>query len=330
MSRVQSVSVGDDDAGMRLDRWFKRMFPNLSHGRLEKLLRTGQVRVDGKRVKSKHRLEAGQDIRVPPLDDSDLGQRRTKKQTVKIEEADIRALQDRVIYMDHHVIALNKPAGLAVQGGTKTSKHLDAMLDGLTYDAKDRPRLVHRLDKDTSGVLLLARTSVAAQKLTAAFRADQVRKIYWAVVAGVPRPRQGTINLALEKRGGGGGEKVVADEGGKKAITDYSIIENTGRKAAWLALEPHTGRTHQLRVHCAEIGTPILGDGKYGGAGAFFESDNAISRQMHLHARAVRVPNPAGGELEFIAPLPDHMVKTWKYLEFDESGQAYPFEVFEV
>jgi len=324
MSGVQTVEVGTDADGVRLDRWFKERFPGLSHGRLEKLLRTGQIRVDGGRVKSKARLIAGQQVRIPPMDDS-AAKARPKRRPAPVSEADRESLASRVLHQDHHVLVIDKPAGLAVQGGSKTSKHLDGMLDALRFDAKDRPRLVHRLDKDTSGVLVLARTAKAARMLTDAFRSKDSRKVYWAIVTGVPRPSMGRIDLGLEKRPGRGGEKVIADEDGKRAITDYRVIENAGRKAAWLSLEPVTGRTHQLRVHCMELGTPILGDGKYGGKDAFIEGADKSTRQLHLHAKAIRIPNPAGGILEVTAPLPDHMKKTWKLLGFDEALEPYPF-----
>ncbi len=321
MSRVTTVSVEPDEAGLRLDRWFKRRFPGLSHGRLQKLLRTGQVRVDGGRAKAGLRLEPGQAVRVPPLGDEAMeprpkSGRRPERPTVT--RADARAIRARVIHRDDHVIVLDKPPGLAVQGGTGTHRHVDAMLDALTFDADERPRLVHRLDKDTSGVLLLARTRVAARHLTGAFRSRRTRKLYWAVVVGAPRPAQGRIDQPLAKGGGPGAEKVAPrEEGGKRAVTLYRTIERAGNKAAWLALEPLTGRTHQLRVHCRELGTPVVGDGKYGGAEAFLIGDGT-SRKLHLHARSIRIAHPAGGTLEVSAPLPEHMRATWDLLGFDE------------
>ncbi len=324
MSGVQTIPVSEDEDGLRVDRWFKRRFPGIGHGRLEKLLRTGQVRVNGGRCKSNTRLESGQEVRVPPLPDEAV--RENKKRTApQVSSQDLQDIQNAVLHMDRHVIAINKPPGLAVQGGTGTAKHVDALLDGLRFDGKERPRLVHRLDKDTSGVLLLARSAKSAAMLGEAFRSKEARKVYWAIVAGVPRPAAGRIDLSLEKRPGRGGEKMIADEEGKRAITDYRIVANAARKASWLVLEPVTGRTHQLRVHCEAIGTPILGDGKYGGKNAFIEGDSPISRKLHLHARGIQIPNPGGGTLEVIAPLPDHMVKTWRYLEFDDRDEAEPF-----
>ena len=266
MGGAETIAVGAEDAGLRLDRWFKRRYPALNHARLSKLLRTGQVRLDGARVKAGVRLEPGQRIRVPPLRLS-ASPAPPPRPLDPATAADLRA---RVLYRDDWLIALDKPPGLAVQGGTKTVRHLDAMLDALTYGASERPRLVHRLDKDTSGVLVLGRTARAAAALTAAFRRKEIHKLYWALVVGVPKPRAGRIALSLAKREGrGGGERVVADDSGRAALTEYRVIEAAGRRLGWLELTPRTGRTHQLRAHCAALGTPILGDRKYGGAGAF-------------------------------------------------------------
>ena len=324
MSGVTIVQVTDDDTGIRLDRWFKRHHPEITHGRLSKLLRTGQVRVDGSRAKASLRLETGQDIRLPPLGEAPPrpAEQPWHRHYSDQEVADLRAT---ILHRDETVLVINKPAGLAVQGGSKTSHHLDAMLDALRFEAKERPRLVHRLDKDTSGVLALARTAKAATRLAAAFKSHDAEKVYWAIVTGVPRPRDGRIDMRLEKRPGIRGEQVVADEAGKRAITYYRTVENAARKAAWLALYPETGRTHQLRVHCAQLGTPVLGDGKYGGKEAFFDGAEEVARQLHLHARAIRLPHPAGGLLSVIAPLPPHMVATWRYLEFDQAQEADPF-----
>ncbi len=328
MSGVQNIQVHGDEAGIRLDRWFKRHVPDLGHGRLEKLLRKGQIRVDGKRAKSSTRLEEGQSIRIPPFQ---VGESRKAKKPAKtvIKEGDIEALRNSILHQDDHVIAINKPAGLAVQGGTGTHKHIDAMLAGLQFEKKEKPKLVHRLDKDTSGVLLLARTTKAATALANAFKSKEVMKIYWAAVVGVPKPRHGRIDIPLEKRPGHKGEQVVADEDGRRAVTYYHVIENAARKAAWLAMMPETGRTHQLRVHCAELGTPVLGDGKYGGKAAFLEGAEGVASQLHLHAKALRIGHPAGGVLEVVAPLSDHMKASWKYLGFDEAIAADPFEGFE-
>ena len=318
---VRTHEVAGDETGLRLDRWFKRHFPDVPHGRLEKLLRKGQVRVDGARAKANLRLAAGQTIRVPPLGERAAPARKARPQAPAA--ADVRALQAAVLHRDDALIVLNKPPGLAVQGGSKTHRHIDAMLDALRFGAAERPRLVHRLDKDTSGVLVLARTGAAARALTAAFRRKDVKKLYWALVVGAPRPAAGRIELALAKRGGAGGEKVVAAEGGKRAVTLYRTVETLGGRLSWLALSPLTGRTHQLRAHCASFGVPILGDGKYGGKAAFPEGPG-IGRGLHLHARAIAVPHPAGGTLRIEAPPPAHIVETFAFLGFDPLRTAEP------
>ena len=320
------ATVADGETGLRLDRWFRRHFPRLTHARLQKLLRTGQVRLDGRRAKAGTRLAAGQSVRVPPLgDDGAAPPHGATKEAPVVSAADAEALSAAVLYRDDHVIAINKPPGLAVQGGTGTRRHLDAMLDALRADGGARPRLVHRLDKDTSGVLLLAGSAAAAAALTRAFRVKAARKVYWAAVTGVPRPARGRVDLPLAKQPGPGRQRVAPDSGtGKTAVTLYRVIERAGSRAAWLVLEPVTGRTHQLRAHCAALGTPVLGDGKYGGRGAFFEG-NAVARRMHLHARAIRLPHPRGGVLEVVAPLPAHMRATWRVLGFREENAPDPF-----
>ena len=303
---------------MRLDRWFKQHFPALGHGRLEKLLRTGQIRVEGRRAKSGQRLEEGQAIRVPPLGEQSAASAPTARPAPS--EADSKLIRSLVLYRDDAVIAINKPSGMAVQGGAKTTRHVDGMLDGLRFGAQERPRLVHRLDRDTSGVLLLARTPAAARALTASFRGKDAAKLYWAATVGVPERDEGIIDLALAKRAGAGrsgGEAVAPDaEAGQKAVTAYRVIDRAGDRAAFLALWPKTGRTHQLRVHCAAIGHPILGDGKYGGATAFLGGDG-IAGRLHLHARRIVLPHPNGqGRIDVIAPLSDHMAETFKTLGF--------------
>ncbi|MBT3306602.1 MAG: RluA family pseudouridine synthase [Alphaproteobacteria bacterium] len=318
MSKVTTVQVTNADVGMRLDRWFKQQYPDINHARLQKLLRTGQVRVDGGRVKSGTRLEEGQEIRVPPLvsDMSGPAKLKTEKPKPAISKADAKDIQGRVLHRDDDVIIINKPPGLAVQGGSRLSRHVDGMLDALRYGLEERPRLVHRLDKDTSGILLLARHSQAARMLTRAFRGKEVRKIYWAVVVGAPSPDHGTIDLPLGKMSGAGGEKVVAGAPeGKNAETLYRTADHAGDRAAWVVFEPLTGRTHQLRVHAQALGTPILGDGKYGRRSAFLDNEG-IAGRLHLHARALRFPHPNGHWMEMIAPLPEHIQKTFEVLGF--------------
>ncbi len=324
MGRVATYDVESGEAGIRLDRWFRRRFPMLTHGRLQKLLREGQVRVDGKRAKASHRLEGGERVRVPPLPEAPPPAPRPR-----IAPGDEAWIQARVIHRDADAIAIDKPAGLAVQGGSRTTRHLDGLLDALRFEAPERPRLVHRLDKDTSGVLLLARTPAAAAHFARAFKRQEVRKIYWAMTVGVPSPRRGEIDLPLAKGGGQGRERVgPAAVGARPAVTRFCVLEAAGRRAAWVALMPLTGRTHQLRAHMAAIGCPILGDGKYGGAGAFLPGLPA-ARRLHLHARALALPRPGGGEMRLLAPLPEHMAETWRFLGFEASGPDDPFAMFE-
>lgn len=330
MTGIRTLTIAPDEGDLRLDRWFHRHYPGLSHGRLEKLLRTGQVRVNGKRAKAALRLESGMEVRVPPLDEQTVAAAPPASRPVpQFSHSEIKDLQAAVLYRDEDVIALNKPSGLAVQGGTGTTKHLDAMLGGLRFDAAERPRLVHRLDRDTSGVLLLARNAAAARWLAAAFRAREARKIYWALVVGVPKIRQGKIDLPLAKLPGRGGERMVADEDvGKRAVTYYTVMEAAGRKAAWLAMMPVTGRTHQLRAHAVALGTPILGDGKYAGQAAYFEQDSGTGqagRQLHLHARELTIPRPNGSLLHVVAPLPPHMRETWAFFGLNPDDRSNPF-----
>ena len=296
MSAVAHERVQAGEDGQRLDRWLARRWPDLPHGRLQKLLRTGQVRVDGRRARAGDRLAAGALVRLPPMPAPAPEAPRPPPAGLAAE------LQGRVLHLDEAVIALDKPAGLAVQGGPGTGRHLDGMLDALRFDAPERPRLVHRLDKDTSGVLLLARSAADAARLTAAFRDRRAEKLYWALTAGAPAPASGRIALALAKRGRPGGERVAVAADGKPALTDYETLAHAGRRAAWLALRPLTGRTHQLRAHLAALGCPILGDGKYGGRAAFPEG-LGLEPRLHLHARRIALDHPRGrGRLEVEAP----------------------------
>jgi 23S rRNA pseudouridine955/2504/2580 synthase len=310
----RTLTVQDADGALRLDRWFRRHYPALGHGRLEKLLRTGRIRVDGKRARSGDRLTPGQAIHIPPLDELAPA----PPVLLSPRPGDEAMLRDAVLHRDDAVIVLNKPPALAVQGGSGTERHLDGLLDALRFGSEVRPRLVHRLDKETSGVLVIARTIAAAVFLTRAFREKTTRKIYWAIVVGLPKLRQGRIDLALAKRPGREGERVRADaEDGKRAVTYYRVIDSVGTRASWLALQPVTGRTHQLRVHCAAIGTPILGDAKYGAAAAHLAGVPGAKR-VHLHARALVIPHPLGGILRVTAPLPRHMHQSWEFFGFAE------------
>lgn len=315
MNEVSQIGVTQEEDGVRLDRWFKRRFPMLTHGRLEKLLRTGQVRVDGARAKANVRLEAGQVVRVPPLGEE--AAKPAPKPERSVSDKDAEFVRSLVIHKDKSVLVLNKPAGLAVQGGTKTERHLDGMLDALAFEG-ERPRLVHRLDRDTSGVLVLARTARAAASLARAFKQKDARKIYWALVVGVPVPRQGTIDLALTKQGGPRAERVFAadkgDENARDAATHFSTVSTAAHKLAWVAFMPLTGRTHQIRAHAAAISTPIVGDGKYGGVNA--HPGGEIPRKLHLHARSIDIAHPDGGRLFIEADLSPHMQKSWKLLGF--------------
>jgi 23S rRNA pseudouridine955/2504/2580 synthase len=322
MSGVQQITVAAADGGQRLDRWFKQHYPQVTHGRLEKLLRKGEIRVDGKRVKASQRLEEGQVVRVPPLPDA-AAVPPALPPVAAVSAKEAAALQAAVLYRDDNVIALDKPAGLAVQGGSGQHRHLDGMLDALRFGSDERPRLVHRLDRDTAGVLLLARNAPAARALTASFRGKDTQKIYWALVAGVPKERRGLIDLPLAKHvQAGKGEAMGTDsEAGKPARTLYQVVETFRHSASWLVLLPQTGRTHQLRVHCAALGTPVVGDGKYGGKAAFPEAlakAGIPAKMLHLLARELALPDPEDGTtLRVTAPLPPHMAATWQALGFD-------------
>ena len=326
MSGVQQITIKPDEGDQRLDRWFKKHFPEIGHGRLEKLLRTGQIRLDGKRAKASDRIEAGQVLRVPPIAPAqDADRPKAAPKPKPVSEQDAKLLCDAVLYKDADVLLIDKPAGLAVQGGTGLDKNLDAMLDALKFDAAERPRLVHRLDKDTSGVLVLARNAKAARDLAECFRDKSARKIYWAVVVGIPKPDRGTIDAPLSKQAGGYGERVGIDEDeGRHAVTRYAMIERAGNRAAWVALMPETGRTHQLRAHCVILGTPIVGDGKYGGVEAHLAREN-LPRKLHLHARSLKIPHPKKGWIEATAPLPPHMKATWKFFGFSSETEGDPF-----
>ena len=317
MTTYSTIEVDASDEGTRLDRWILKNFPDLGHGRLQKMLRTGQIRVDGKRARAGARLEGGQHVRVPPL--AREAAPLDTPPPPPLDRREIEALRARVLYRDDDMIAIDKPSGLAVQGGSGQTKHLDALAGALQFDATDPPKLVHRLDKDTSGVLLLARNASAAARLTGLFRASEIRKVYWAVVVGVPSPPRGSIDQPLAKRGGPGRERMRAgEEDGLRAVTRYRTIAKSGRDAAWIALSPLTGRTHQLRVHCAAVGTPILHDGKYGGKSAYLtDRVGEIPRRLNLHARELVVPHPDGGNLRIRADLPDHMQASFAALGFD-------------
>lgn len=345
MSGVQMIRVAAGEGDQRFDRWLRRKFPHVSQGRIEKMCRKGEARVDGARLKASTRLEEGQEVRVPPLPVTDAPER--PKPKPRIKDADAEMIRACVIYRDDEIIALNKPWGLPVQGGSGQTKHVDGLAEALQFDAEEPPRLVHRLDKDTSGVLLMARTREAARVLTASFRHRATRKIYWALVAGVPTPYLGEIKTGMVKAGGHGdsgeGEKMIAlhpqeidaTPGAKRSHTLYATLYRVASRAAWVALEPITGRTHQLRVHMAEMGHPIAGDGKYGGSkqenlgdGWGAQIGGVISKKLHLHARRLVVEHPKTRKPVILtAALPPHMKESWDTFGWTEDlADDDPFE----
>ena len=300
---------------MRLDRWFKTHYSSLPHSRLEKLLRTGQVRVDGGRAKASTRLEAGQSVRVPPLPDvaPPPGPRPA------LSKSDRDFLTSITLYEDDDLLVLNKPSGIAVQGGTKTTRHIDHLLEGLGDGPDSRPRLVHRLDRDTSGVLVVAKRRAVAAKLGRAFQTRSVRKIYWAITDGVPKPPQGKIEAALVKAATPAGDRVRKARAGEQdraqsAVTYYAMVDRAGQTAAFVSLKPVTGRQHQLRAHMAILGYPILGDEKYPSGR---EIPEGIDPMLHLHARRICFPHPSGeGVVDVTAPMPPHMEKAFAAFGF--------------
>jgi 23S rRNA pseudouridine955/2504/2580 synthase len=321
---VRQFTVDAEDDGIRLDRWFKRHLPEASFGQVSRWARTGQLRIDGKRAGPGDRIEAGQVIRVPPRSE-ETAPARPARARAPLSEDEIAFVRAMVIHADPAAFVLDKPPGLATQGGTKTKDHLDRLLDGLVEEGEPRPKLVHRLDKDTSGALLVARTPRAAAFFSRAFSGRTARKVYWAVVAGVPAVDDGLIDLPLAKQPGTGGEKMhVDEEAGQPSRTRYRVIERAGNRAAFVALQPLTGRTHQLRVHMLAIGHPIVGDGKYGGQDAFLTG--AISRKLHLHARRLRIDHPDGGTIDVTAEPPEHFAATMASLGFDPAAGDLPLD----
>ena len=350
---AETLQVTDDEDGMRLDRWFKRRIPTLSLSHLNKIVRTGQVRVDGARVRTATRLAPGQSIRVPPLN----LEATPPGAATTVSQQDARDLRGMILYEDRDCLVLDKPFGLAVQGGSGTKHHIDGMLASLPNERGDRPALVHRLDRDTSGVLLVARTRKMAADLGEIFRSRQARKTYWAVVEGQPKPAQGRISLYLAKGEGMGDvrgkrvdgvdqvtrERLAArekmrvakhgEEDAQHSVTYYATIDKVPHRLAWLSMKPITGRTHQLRAHAEAIGHPIIGDPKYGlkpksdprRSDPLRQVPEGIERKLHLLARRLVLPHPRGGTLDVTAPLPPHMRASFDLLGFD-AGAYDPIE----
>jgi 23S rRNA pseudouridine955/2504/2580 synthase len=315
VSNSRTFTVSEDDDGIRLDRWFKRHMPEVSFNLVSRWSRTGQLRLNGNKAAPGDRLEAGQELRVPPADAAPPRSARPQPKRDPLTEDEVRFVRDMVIYEDPGAFVLNKPPGLATQGGTKTTHHLDRLLDGIG-DERGRPKLVHRLDKDTSGALLVARTARAAGHFAKAFSGRTAKKVYWALVVGVPDADEGTIDAPLAKQPSTGGEKMhINEEHGLPAKTRWRTIDRAGNRASWVELQPLTGRTHQLRVHMAAIGHPIVGDAKYGGPEAFLTG--GISRKLHLHARRIRIDAPEGGKIDVTAELPQHFSESLATLGFE-------------
>ncbi|MEA2880817.1 MAG: rRNA pseudouridine synthase [Bradyrhizobium sp.] len=323
-TKVQTVIVTADEANMRVDRFLEARFPGLSFSHIQRIVRKGELRVNGKRADSKNRLEEGQSVRIPPL-------KLDAPKAAGLSEAAQKtrdALQDMLLFEDDDVMVLNKPAGLAVQGGSGITRHVDQMLDTMRDAKGQRPRLVHRLDRETAGCLLVAKTRFAATALTGSFRHRSARKIYWALVAGVPKPKQGRIStyLAKEENEDDSIMRVAAhgDEGASHAVTYYAVVETSATKLSWVSLKPVTGRTHQLRAHMAHIDHAIVGDPKY------FNKENwqlpgGLQNRLHLLARRIVIPHPRGGFIDVTAPLPPHMLQSWNLLGL-EAGRFDPIE----
>jgi len=319
MSGVRHIEVSEDEDGQRLDRFLQKHLKGTPFGLLQKLMRSGQIRVDSKRVKAATRITAGQSVRIPPMEDRE-------NQEKKLSARDADFIRSLVIYDDGDIIAINKPAGIATQGGTNIKRHIDGMLDALVDDKGVKPRLVHRLDKDTSGVLLLARSSNIARQMGKIFQGRHIRKIYWAITVPAPEINSGEIKAPLMKAGGEGKEKMIVHEEGQFATTLFDIVDRAHKQLAFVAFWPRTGRTHQIRVHAAHMGCPILGDGKYGGNDAMIDGIDHV-RRVHLHARLISFNHPRNNKhVEIAAPLADDLLKSWKDFGFDPNSSYDAFQ----
>ena len=326
MAGVEVKSVDAGEAGMRLDRWFKSHYPGLGFGHLQKLLRSGQVRIDGSRAKADTRIQPGQSIRIPPLGTDEKGTAGPLTARTIRGQDDGDLLAKMLIHEDDKVFVFNKPAGLAVQGGSGVSRHVDGMLEAWRNKKGEKPRLVHRLDRDTSGVLVVARSRLAAMKLAEAFRHRETQKTYWSLVKGVPKQREGRISSWLVRETTPDGDRMRVAKHGEKgadhAVSNYRIVEQAGQQLSWLEMEPYTGRTHQLRVHAVELGCPIIGDPKYFEADQNWEFPGGLQNRLHLHARRIVIPHPDRGSIDVTADMPPHMVQSWNLLGFDEASAA--------
>lgn len=324
MAGVEQITVEAGETGMRLDRWFKSHYPGLSFVQLQKLLRSGQVRVNGARAKTDTRVEPGQVIRIPPLDvDKKGGADQLTGYSIRNQD-DADVLKKMLLHEDDKVFVFNKPAGLAVQGGSGVTRNVDDMLEAWRNKKGEKPRLVHRLDRDTSGVLVIARTRLAAMKLSEAFRARETKKTYWALVKGVPPKREDKISTWLVKEPTPDGDRVRVAKHGEKgadhAVSYYRVVEQAAQSLSWLEMEPYTGRTHQLRVHAAHIGCPIIGDPKYFEADTNWDFPGGMQNRLHLHASRIVIPHPDKGFVDVTAPMPPHMRQSWNLLGFDEAS----------
>lgn len=323
MKEARLITVEMADNGQRLDRWLKKAVPELPYALSQKLIRKGAIKIDGKKAKPDARIFAGQEIRIPPVEDKP----EREKMAPVLTEEDEDFIRSLVLYDDGDVIVFNKPSGLASQGGGGVEWHIDSYFPLLMDEHGQKPRLIHRLDRDTSGVLLCARSGEAVRNLGRMFKDRQVRKIYWALTVPAPEQNEGTVRAPIMKPDGPHKDRMVIDENGQSAVTDFAVVERASKKAAFVAFWPRTGRTHQIRVHSADVlDCVILGDEKYGGSDAWLEGMDGIANRLHLHARALTIPHPSGrGKLNFNAPLPDELKQSWTELGFDPNLADDPF-----